>query len=123
MQDGGRQNVAVVDDDDDVRDSLRFLLEATGYDVVTFGSASEFLSSPGIDELACALVDHHMPQVTGLELVARIRATWPELPVALMTGSPSAELTRRAQELGVTDIFEKPLQEQALLQFVERAAR
>lgn len=123
MQDERRQSVAVVDDDAAVRDSLRFLLEAAGYDVLAFGSASEFLSSAGIGELACALVDHHMPQVTGLELVARIRAAWPELRVALMTGSPSAELSRRAQELGVTDMLEKPLQEQRLLQFVERGAK
>jgi two-component system, LuxR family, response regulator FixJ len=122
MQHGHRQNVAVVDDDDAVRDSLRFLLEAAGYDVLTFGSAGEFLSSAEIGTLACVLVDQHMPQVTGLELVARLRTTWPELPVALMTGSPSAELTRRAFELGVTDMLEKPLQEQGLLQFVEQAA-
>ena len=122
MHDGHRQNVAVVDDDDAVRDSLRFLLEAVGYDVLTFGSAGEFLSFTDVGELACVLIDQHMPQVTGLELVARIRATRPELPVALMTGSPSAEPTRRAFELGVTDMLEKPLQEQGLLQFVERAA-
>jgi two-component system, LuxR family, response regulator FixJ len=122
MQDGRRLHVAVVDDDDAVRDSLRFLLEAAGYGVLTFGSAGEFLSSADASRLACVLVDQHMPQVTGLELVARLRETWPELPVALMTGSPSAELTRRALELGVTDMLEKPLQEQGLLQFVAHAA-
>lgn len=122
MQDGHRQNIAVVDDDDAVRDSLRFLLEAAGYDVVTFGSAGEFLSSADVGTLVCVLVDQHMPHVTGLELVGRMRVTRPELPVALMTGSPSAELTRRAFELGVTDLLEKPLQEEGLLQFVQRAA-
>lgn len=114
--------VVVVDDDDAVRDSLRFLLETAGYDVLTFGSAGEFLSSPDVGEPACVLVDQHMPRITGLELVARLRETWPALPVALMTGSPSAELTRRAFELGVTDMLEKPLQEERLLQFVEQAA-
>lgn len=123
MQDRHRQSVAVVDDDDAVRDSLRFLLEVAGYDVVTFGSADEFLSSADVGTLACVLIDQHMPQVTGLELVGRMRVTRPELPVALMTGSPSAELTRRAFELGVTDLLEKPLQEEGLLDFVQRAAR
>ena len=122
MQDGHRQFVAVVDDDDAVRDSLRFLLEASGYDVLTFGSAGEFLSRADLSALVCMLVDQHMPQVTGLELVARVRESRPELPVALMSGSPSAELTRRAFELGVTAMLEKPLQEQGLLQFVEGAA-
>jgi FixJ family two-component response regulator len=120
MQDG--QRVAVVDDDDAVRDSLRFLLETVGYDVLTFGSAGEFLSCPDVGMVACLLVDHHMPRITGLELVARVRATRPDLPVALMTGSPSAELTRRALEVGVNEMLEKPLQEQGLLQFVEGAA-
>lgn len=126
MQDGHRLRVAVVgdDDDDDARDSLRFLLEAAGYDVLTFGSAGEFLSSADVRTLACVLVDQPMPQVTGLELelVARIRLTRPERPVALMTGSTSAELTRRAFELSVTNTLEKPLQEEGLLQFVEHAA-
>lgn len=121
MQDVHRQNVAVVDDDDAVRDSLRFLLEAAGYGVLTFSSADEFLSRADVGTLACMLVDQHMPQVTGLELVARVRETSPELPMALMTGSPSAELTRRAFELGVTEMLEKPLREQGLLQFVEQA--
>ncbi len=121
MQDGHRLRVAVVDDDD-ARDSLRFLLEAAGYDVLTFGSAGEFLSSADVRTLACVLVDQPMPQVTGLELVARIRLTRPERPVALMTGSTSAELTRRAFELSVTNTLEKPLQEEGLLQFVEHAA-
>jgi len=115
MHAGRRQTVAVVDDDDAVRDSLRFLLEAAGYDVLTFGSAAEFLSSTDVGELACVMVDQRMPRVTDLELVARIRATRPELPVALMTGSSSADLTRRAFELGVTNVLEKPLQEQGLL--------
>ena len=122
MRDARHQNVAVVDDDAAVRDSLRFLLEVAGYDVLTFGSAGEFLSSPEVGELACVLIDQHMPQVTGLELVAQLHVARPELPVALMTGSPSAELTRRAIELGVTDMLEKPLQEQGLLRFLKRAA-
>jgi two-component system, LuxR family, response regulator FixJ len=122
MQDGHRQRVAMVEDDDAVRDSLRFLLETAGYDVLAFGSAGEFLSCPDVGKVACLLVDHHMPQITGLELVARVRVTRPDLPVALMTGSPSAELTRRAFEVGVNEMLEKPLQEQGLLQFVEGAA-
>ncbi len=122
MQDRHRQQVAVVDDDDAVRDSLRFLLETAGYDVLTFDSAGAFLSWPDLGKVACLLVDQHMPQITGLELVARVRVTWPDLPVALMTGSPSAGLTRRAFEVGVQQMLEKPLQEPGLLLFVDRAA-
>jgi two-component system response regulator FixJ len=123
MRDEHRRDVvvAVVDDDDAVRNSLRFLLETAGYDVLTFGSAGEFLASPDRRRPTCMLVDQHMPQVTGLDLVARIREIGSDLPIALITGSPSPELTRRASQLGMTDVLEKPLQEQALMEFVEHA--
>ena len=95
--------VAVVDDDDAVRDSLRFLLEIAGYSVASYGSAAQFLHEAPIGELVCLVVDQHMPDQTGLQLVARLRAQGVTLPVALITGSPSADLrpagarTRRGQ--------------------------
>ena len=65
MQDGRRRLVGVVDDDAAVRDSLRFLLEAANFMVVTFHSAGQFLAAPGHDDLACLLLDHHMQMVHG----------------------------------------------------------
>lgn len=122
MQDGRRRLVGVVDDDAAVRDSLRFLLEAAGFPVATFYSADQFLAAADADGVACLLLDQHMPQVTGLELLQRLRRAGRDLPVALMTGSPSAQLMRRALELGAVVVLEKPLTEQALFQFVEDAA-
>jgi two-component system, LuxR family, response regulator FixJ len=122
MQDGHRPVVAVVDDDAAVRESLRFLLEIAGYEVATFGSACEFLHAGEAGRQACVLVDQHMPQVTGLELLRRLRGSGRDLPVALMTGSPSAELTRQALELGGVDVLEKPLAEEVLFRFVERSS-
>jgi two-component system response regulator FixJ len=118
MQDGRRRLVGVVDDDAAVRDSLRFLLEAANFLVVTFHSAGQFLAAPGHDDLACLLLDHHMPEMTGLELLRQLRRMRPLLPVALMTGSPSAQLARQALELGAAVVLEKPLAEQALFNFV-----
>ena len=118
MQDGRRRLVGVVDDDAAVRDSLRFLLEAAGFSVLTFQSAEQFLAATDQDGIDCLLLDHHMPQVTGLELLRRLRRAGWELPVALMTGSPSAQLMRRALELGAVAVLEKPLTDQALFQFV-----
>jgi len=122
MQDGRRRLVGVVDDDLAVCDSLRFLLEAAGFLVVTFRSADQFLAAADPDRIACLLLDHHMPLVTGLELLQRLRRAGRELPVALMTGSPSAQLTRQALELGAVMVLEKPLSEQKLLQFVGSTA-
>jgi two-component system response regulator FixJ len=121
MQDERRRLVGVVDDDAAVRDSLRFLLEAAGFNVVTFASAEQFLAVTDPDGVDCLLLDHHMPQVTGLEMLRRLRRAGWELPVALMTGSPSAQLMRRALELGAVVVLEKPLTDQALFQFVGTA--
>jgi FixJ family two-component response regulator len=118
MQDGRRRLVGVVDDDAAVRDSLRFLLEAANFMVVTFRSADQFLTAPDLEELTCLLLDHHMPEMTGLELLRRLHRTRRKLPVALMTGSPSAQLARQALDLGATVVLEKPLAEQALFDFV-----
>jgi two-component system response regulator FixJ len=122
MQDGHRPLVAVVDDDEAVRESLRFLLDIAGYDVAAFASGCAFLRADGARVPACVLIDQHMPQLTGLELLRRLRDAGRDLPVALMTGSPSAELTRRAQELGAADVLEKPLADDVLFRFVERSA-
>jgi two-component system, LuxR family, response regulator FixJ len=118
MHNGSHRTVAVVDDDDAVRDSLRFLLEAAGFSVATFGSAAEFLDEAKLNELACLVVDQHMPGQTGLQLVNNLRRQGTTLRVALMTGSPSPDLLRLADELGVAKVMEKPLDDDALLNFI-----
>jgi len=119
MHNGSHRTVAVVDDDDAVRDSLQFLLEAAGFPVVTFGSAAQFLGEARIGDLSCLLVDQHMPDQTGLQLVTSLRRQGTNLPIALITGSPSPDLLRRAGELGVARVMEKPLDDEALLRFIE----
>ena len=121
MNDGSHRLVAVVDDDDAVRDSLRFLLEIAGHAVATYGSAAQFLHEAPIGELVCLVVDQHMPDQTGLQLVAHLRAEGVSLPVALITGSPSADLIRLARELDVAEVMEKPLDDDTLLDFIARA--
>jgi FixJ family two-component response regulator len=121
MHNGPHRLVAVVDDDDAVRDSLRFLLEIAGFSVATYGSAAQFLREAPIAELACLVVDQHMPDQTGLQLVSRLRALGVTLPVALITGSPSADLNRLARDLNVAKVMEKPLDDDVLLDFIAHA--
>jgi two-component system response regulator FixJ len=121
MHNGSTRLVAVVDDDDAVRDSLRFLLEIAGHAVATYASAAQFLLEAPIDELTCLVVDQHMPDQTGLQLVSRLRAQGVTLPVALITGSPSADLIRLARDLDVAKVMEKPLDDDLLLDFIEHA--
>jgi two-component system response regulator FixJ len=122
MPNGSHRLVAVVDDDDAVRESLRFLLEIAGYPVATYGSAAHFLHDAPIDELACVVVDQHMPEQTGLQLVSHLRGQGVALPVALITGSPSPDLIRQAHELNVMKVLEKPLDDDVLFEFIERAS-
>ncbi len=122
MQSGSRRLVAVVDDDDAVRDSLRFLLEIACHAVATYASAAQFLLDAPVDQLSCLVVDQHMPDQTGLQLVSRLRSQGITLPVALITGSPSPDMVRLARELDVAKVLEKPLDDEVLLDFIERAS-
>lgn len=120
MQDRPRL-VGVVDDDQAVRDSLRFLLEAAGFPVAVFASAAQFMAAADFSTLGCVVLDHHMPQVTGLMLLRHLRQTGRVIPAALMTGSPSPQLTQQALAAGATVVLEKPLAEAALFSFVQAA--
>jgi len=121
MQDRRGRTVGVIDDDTAVCDSLRFLLEAAGHRVHAFESVDHFIAAADIPGLDCLLLDQHMPRVTGLELLRRFHEAGQRLRVALMTGSPSPQLTQQALAYGAAVVLEKPLAEQALFAFVEGA--
>ena len=115
---GNRSDVvAIVDDDHGVRKSLKFLLETFGHKVTTFASAAAFLADRALRP-ACLLVDHHMPQMTGIELAALLLAEGTGIPLLLMTGAPSPAILSRAARLGVEAVLAKPLDEDELLKFI-----
>jgi len=109
--------VAVIDDDPAVLDSIRLLLEVAGHRVVTYGSAAAFIADR-VAAPACLILDHHMPHMTGLDLVAWLRGEQTNLPVLLMTGAPSPAIVARAEQLGIKKVFFKPPTEEDLLSFV-----
>ncbi len=113
--------IAIVDDDAAVRESLRFLLEVSGFAVDTFASAAEFQTRRPLANPGGIILDHHMPIVSGLELVAQLRAAGDTLPVLLITGSPSPAIAERAAALGVR-VAEKPPSEHELLAFAHSVA-
>ena len=122
MHNGSHRLVAVVDDDEAVRESLQFLLETAGFSVAAYQSAAQFLNDATLTDLICLLVDQHMPDQTGLQLVSHLRGQGATLPIALITGSPSPDLVRLARQLGVSLVMEKPLDDELLLNFIEHAA-
>lgn len=113
--------VAIVDDDVAILDSLKFLLELTGHTVAVYQSAAEFLANRE-ESPACLILDHHMPQMTGLELADRLRRDSRDIPVLLITSVPSPTIIARAKELGVERVLAKPPAEDDLLGFVNRHA-
>jgi FixJ family two-component response regulator len=120
VSEANQRQVGIIDDDDAVRNSLRFLLEVVGYPVAAFASAAEFLEA-GPTNMACLVLDHHMPNMTGLELADRLRRDGVGIPILLITGSPSPDMVARAAELGIDRVLEKPPNEQELLDFIGAA--
>jgi FixJ family two-component response regulator len=104
MASAPRDTVAVVDDDEAVRHSLRLLFEVIGHKVESFASAAEFLKAE-LGELICLIVDHHMPGITGLELAERLRAEGSPVPIMLITARPHLPSTRAPQSLGSTKFW------------------
>ncbi len=115
MSEATQQSIIVVDDDSAVRDSLRFLLEVVGHSVETFDSAAGFLSA-NVQNLACLILDHHMPHMTGLELAEKLRVDGAAIRILLITGVASPAIFARAAELGIK-VLEKPLGDEELLDF------
>jgi len=113
--------VYVVDDDDAVRDSLRALLEASGFDVRDYGSAEDFLADRSSDAHACLLLDLHMPVMSGIELLEHMLSHGPRLPTIVITGRSDPTLKERALRGGALELMDKPVSEESLLGAIGRA--
>lgn len=113
--------VFIVDDDDAVRDSLRFLLEAHGMTVEDFESTAGFDAAYRPRPRSCLVLDLHLPEVSGLEYLASLRKGGAELPVIMVTGRGDDASRERARELGAFAFLEKPVDDQALLSAISRA--
>jgi len=113
--------VFVVDDDADIRESLQTLLEASGFQVQTFDSASSFLTSWAFDGIACLIADIRMPDMDGLQLQEELVRRKAGLPVIIVTGHGDVPLAVRAMKAGAIDFLEKPFDDKLLLSSVGRA--
>ena len=110
--------VAVIDDDNDVGDVLRGLLEAMGYEVATYRSGPEFLADTRKERIACLIVDQNMPKMKGLDMIAYLAEVGISIPALLITGIQDSAVERRAADLGVMTVLEKPMSHHELLRFI-----
>ena len=112
--------VVVVDDDPAVRNSLKFSLEVEGFTVRDYSSANELLREAEIADAGCLVIDYHLPEMNGLEVLSRLRERRVAAPAILITSHPSASVRRRAAAAGVC-IVEKPLLGNALMEGIRNA--
>ncbi|WP_343617104.1 response regulator [Novosphingobium sp.] len=106
--------VAVVDDDEDVRESLEMLVLSVGHEAVLFETADALLASPLLDEFRCVISDVQMPGTNGIQLAREIRSRT-AVPVILITAFPADEIERRARDAGVHQFLSKPFDPNALI--------
>jgi two-component system response regulator FixJ len=107
--------VHIIDDDEAVRDSLAFLLRAAEFNVVTYPSATHFLESLTRDIDGCVITDVRMPDMSGLELLRRLRGLSCMIPVVVMTGHGDIQLAVEAMKAGAVEFLEKPFDDERVL--------
>jgi FixJ family two-component response regulator len=115
--------VAVVDDDELLRDALRRLLKASGLGAVSFESAEDLLNSGRLPEIACLIADVRMPGMSGLELQARLKAERCPIPIIFITAHGDAKMRIQAMRDGAVEFLTKPFDNAVLLEMVRAAIK
>jgi FixJ family two-component response regulator len=114
--------IAVVDDESPVRTMLGRLLRLADFRVWEYDNGEDFLDSLGRPELPlCAIVDLHLPGLSGFEVQMRIRDAKLELPVIFITASDDAALDRMALALGGKNLLRKPFSSDELFEAIGTA--
>jgi len=113
--------VHLIDDDEPVRTSLAFVLEMADLSARTYASAREFLAVADGLSGGCVVTDVRMPEMSGLELVRRLKERGVTLPVIVITGHGDVPLAVEAMRAGVVDFLEKPFDDEVLLHAVRSA--
>jgi two-component system response regulator TtrR len=112
--------VFIVDDDEAVRDSLRWLLEANGYRVRAYVSAESFLEDYDPNQVGVLICDVRMPGMSGLELQEQLIARQAPLPIVFITGHGDVPMAVTTMKKGAIDFLEKPFNESDLREIVAR---
>jgi RNA polymerase sigma factor (sigma-70 family) len=115
------RTVFVVDDDHDIRESLKWLVESIGLSSRTFECAEDFLACTGSPEPSCLLLDVRMPGMGGLRLLQQLQVEGRRLPVIVLTGHGDIPMAVQALKAGAFDFIEKPGMPQQILERVQDA--
>jgi len=113
--------VHIVDDEEVVRNSLAFLLGTSGFAVRTHASAGAFLEIAGSIKNGCLVTDLRMPDIDGVDLLRRLKASGHMLPAIVVTGHGDVQMAVEAMKNGAIDFIEKPFADAILLESIARA--
>jgi two-component system, LuxR family, response regulator FixJ len=115
--------VCVIDDDEALRESLAFLLRTAQIDVVSYPSATIFLDALPDAQAGCVITDVRMPEMSGIELLRRLKELKIDVPVIVITGHGDVPMAVEAMRVGASDFLEKPFDDEVLLASVRSALR
>jgi FixJ family two-component response regulator len=115
--------VAVVDDDESVRESLPDLLRELGFAVRAFASAEEFLASAFVDDTKCLILDVAMPGMSGPELQRELSRRRHAIPIVFVTAHRDERMRSRLLDAGAADLLFKPFSEADLVEALDIALR
>lgn len=118
-----RTVIAIIDDDEAVRDALAGLMKSLGYGAEAFESAEDFLGSSRRDSASCLITDVQMPGMSGLELHDKLVASGKPIPTILITAYPNERVRTRALRHGIVCYLAKPFQEDELLACMRSALK
>jgi FixJ family two-component response regulator len=118
-----RPLIAIVDDDESIRDTTKDLLESAGFSAAVFASAASLLKSRRLSRISCLIADMRMPKMTGLDLHRHLVATNRAVPTILMTAYPDERTQAQAIRGNVVAYLVKPFAAEELLACVRRAVR
>ena len=116
--------IAIVDDDEPVRDATKRLVRSLGYNnVSTFGSANEFLKSEQVHDTSCLITDVQMRGLSGIDLQDHLVARGHCIPIIFMTGYSNDNVRARAMKAGAICFLNKPFSPDHLVGCIEKALK
>jgi FixJ family two-component response regulator len=113
--------IAIVDDDEPLREALGSVLKAAGFSIDTFASAEEFLASSRRAEIACLILDVRLPGMSGIELQRRMSESGDTTPVIFVTAHGDVSLRDSVLQSGAAGFLNKPVRSDALLKQIHAA--
>jgi len=113
--------VAIVDDDESIRRALRRLIRSLPFSPAAFPSGETFLDSLDQAVPSCAVVDLHMPGLSGLDVLTTLRSRSLDIPTIIITGNTQPEMRELCLAAGAVAYLEKPLDPDLVLSAIEDA--